>query len=250
LFNEPLQLCVLLQINTVLLFNARYIQFYDFRYRPFALQVSHRFYPMPPIADFLFQHTGTQPGSRKLYLVATDVIGMQPGRDWNNNTLITTLTVPLVVLPQYEHRTLVHAIAILYARGLFPQVTIDGGDNPRLLSKVQALASALSVKGQIRFIDENTQAPSVSSSYQILAITPHDQEMPAILAEGMAAGCALVGSTEANCAQAMIENGVNGHLVPPLNPQALASVLEKLLRDTSYTQRLGQAGKARAGFSH
>lgn len=211
---------------------------------------------MLPIADFLFPHSGTQLKTRKLRLLASDRISSQlsdapaDSRNGGNHILVTSPSTPLVVLPADEQRTLIHAIAILYARGLFPRVTLAGVDSPRVLMKMQLLAKALNVRGQIHFIDESTQVPSANSHHQLLAITPQDRDMPGLLADAMAAGCALVGSSAATCAQTMIDNGVNGHLVPPLNPQALASVLEKLLRDSGYALQLGRAGKARTELVH
>jgi glycosyltransferase involved in cell wall biosynthesis len=49
----------------------------------------------------------------------------------------------------------------------------------------------------------------------------------------------------------LVEDGVSGILVPPQDPAALASAVERLLGDPVLASRLGRAARARvvAGFS-
>src|SRR5690606_31688568 len=83
-----------------------------------------------------------------------------------------TLT-PLLVLRQKDQRMLVHAIAILYARGLFPEVTVTGtGDaDQKHLAKIQALVTALGLNSQIHFKDFCPAPTRLPSQHQICVIT-------------------------------------------------------------------------------
>jgi glycosyltransferase involved in cell wall biosynthesis len=68
--------------------------------------------------------------------------------------------------------------------------------------------------------------------------------LPRVLPQAMAAGLPIVstavdGSTEA------ISDGVNGFLVPPGDPGALAQAAVELLRDPAKARRMGLAGRER-----
>jgi glycosyltransferase involved in cell wall biosynthesis len=67
--------------------------------------------------------------------------------------------------------------------------------------------------------------------------------MPLALLEGMAAGCAVVGSAVPGVRE-VIEDGVDGLLVPEGDVEALAAALERLLRNPGDAARM--AAKARA----
>jgi starch synthase len=60
-------------------------------------------------------------------------------------------------------------------------------------------------------------------------------------AEALSVGLPTVG-TEVSCVEAVIEDGVNGDLVPPADPRALAAALVRLLKDRERWQRYALAG--------
>ena len=73
-----------------------------------------------------------------------------------------------------------------------------------------------------------------------------DQDgLPVTLLEGMAAGCAVVGSRIAGIESAIVE-GDSGLLVPPGDAGALAAALADLLADADRRAKLGAAARARA----
>jgi glycosyltransferase involved in cell wall biosynthesis len=88
----------------------------------------------------------------------------------------------------------------------------------------------------------------VGSWYERAAVVvvPSRREGFGVVArEAMAHGrpvvaCAVGGLVDA------VEDGVTGLLVPPRDPPALRSALERLLGDPGLRERLGRAGRARA----
>jgi glycosyltransferase involved in cell wall biosynthesis len=66
--------------------------------------------------------------------------------------------------------------------------------------------------------------------------------MPLALVEGMAAGCAVVGSAVPGV-QEVLRDGVNGRLVAHQDPRSLADALEGLLRDPGLAARLGRQAR-------
>ncbi|WP_152999592.1 glycosyltransferase, partial [Curtobacterium citreum] len=66
--------------------------------------------------------------------------------------------------------------------------------------------------------------------------------------EAMAAGCAVVASAVPGIVD-VVQDGENGLLVPPGDPAALATALERLLGDADLVRRLGAAA-ARTAQAH
>lgn len=196
---------------------------------------------MLPLPSSLLKYANQQslPGATRVMKLVTDGATGSSIATLLENALARDKLTPLLVLRQKDQRMLIHAIAILHARGLFPQVAVTGKHDQKHLVKIQALVKALNLDGQIHFRD--CPAPA---RHQVCVITADDNEMPEAMIEAMAAGCPVVGpSVEA--VQELIADGVDGHLIPPQDPQVLASILEKLLRNNSYAQQLAKAGKAK-----
>jgi glycosyltransferase involved in cell wall biosynthesis len=63
-------------------------------------------------------------------------------------------------------------------------------------------------------------------------------------AEAMACSTPVVATT-AGALPEVVEDGVSGVLVPPANPQALASAIKRLLEDEALRGRMGEAGRKR-----
>jgi glycosyltransferase involved in cell wall biosynthesis len=68
--------------------------------------------------------------------------------------------------------------------------------------------------------------------------------LPNVMLEAQSQGLA-VAATAVSAVPELIEDGVNGLLTPPDDPQALAGSLERLIRDPALRGRLGAAGRAR-----
>ena len=66
-----------------------------------------------------------------------------------------------------------------------------------------------------------------------------------VLVEAMAAGLPVV-ATAIPGYREVIDDGVEGLLVPPGDPEALASALRRLLDDPETAKSFGEAGRARA----
>jgi len=69
--------------------------------------------------------------------------------------------------------------------------------------------------------------------------------LPTVLIEACAAGRAIVASDVPGC-RGVVEHGVNGLLVPPADPAALAGALVRLASDPALRQRMGTAGRMKA----
>jgi glycosyltransferase involved in cell wall biosynthesis len=78
----------------------------------------------------------------------------------------------------------------------------------------------------------------------VVVLSSWTEGLPVIVLEALAAGVPVV-ATAAGGTPEIIDNGVNGYLVPPGNPESLAWRIAQLLGDDLLRQRMGQAGRKR-----
>src|SRR5690606_29357329 len=131
---------------------------------------------------------------------------------------------------QKDHATLLRALAVLRDRGLRPVMQFAGGGKKRYMKTAQRLSLQLGLQDQVRFIGFCNDVPALLMQHRICVLATHYEGMPLSLIEGMAAGCAVVGSKVVGV-QEIIEHRQNGLLVTHGDPQAMADGLELLLRD-------------------
>lgn len=143
---------------------------------------------------------------------------------------------------QKDHPTLLRAVALLRDRGLTPPVLLAGGGKAQHRRPLEALAAELGLDGQVRFLGVSRDVPGLLKRHRIAVLSTHYEGMPLALIEGMAAGCAVVGSAVPGVRE-VIADGVDGLLVPEADPAALADALERLVRDPVAAARLGDAAR-------
>jgi glycosyltransferase involved in cell wall biosynthesis len=148
---------------------------------------------------------------------------------------------------QKDHATLLRAVALLRERGLQPPVLLCGGGKRR--AAVEALAAELGLVDQVQFLGVCKDVPGLLLRHQLAVLATHHEGMPLALLEGMAAGCAVVGS-DVQGVREVIDDGENGRLVPAQDARALADVLEALLRDPAQAARLAAAARRTAIERH
>src|SRR3569623_894946 len=84
---------------------------------------------------------------------------------------------------------------------------------------------------------------------RICVLSTHYEGMPLSLVEGMAAGCAVIGSA-VHGVRELINEGVDGRLVPENDPAALAIALEQLLRKPEVAAAMATAARKVAVERH
>lgn len=150
---------------------------------------------------------------------------------------------------QKDHLTLIRAIALLKEQGLTPPVLLAGGGKDSLRAQAEAEVAKLGLQGQVRFLGHHKGVPELLMTQQICVLSTHWEGMPLSLVEGMAAGCAVVGSAVPGVQELIIDQ-VTGFLVPEGDAKALAEVLAELLRDPGLASRVAQAARRRALEEH
>ncbi len=89
---------------------------------------------------------------------------------------------------------------------------------------------------------ENVKA--VYDRCHIIALPSFGEGVPTVLLEAAACGRAVIASDIPGC-RAVVEDGVNGLLVPAGDTQALAEALRRLISDAQLRRQMGAAGRER-----
>ena len=90
-----------------------------------------------------------------------------------------------------------------------------------------------------------TDVPCLLALSDVVAVPSYHEGVPRSLIEAAAMGKAIV-ATDIPGAAEVVEDGVNGTLVPPRDAGALASAIGTLLDDVGLRDRYGEAGRRKA----
>ena len=93
----------------------------------------------------------------------------------------------------------------------------------------------------IHFVED---ARPLMKGCDIVVCPSRFEGLPRSLMEAMGLGCAVIGTAVDGIAE-IIEHEVSGLLVPPRDPVALASAMERLAGDPALRARLGEAAASR-----
>lgn len=150
---------------------------------------------------------------------------------------------------QKDHATLLRAVALLGERGLRPTLQLPGGGKAMHRRPLEELAAQLGIAAQVELPGVVRDVPARLMAHRICVLSTHYEGMPLALLEGMAAGCAVIGSDVPGVRE-VLDDGVDGLLVRESDPQALADALERLLRDTDAAARMAANARAAALERH
>lgn len=147
---------------------------------------------------------------------------------------------------------LIQACAILKQKGLRFRCQIVGGGDDDYAVKLKNLINSLNLNDTVSLYGAVTQE-ELRTIYQqatafalpCLVVDNGDRDgIPNVLVEAMAMSVPVI-STDISGIPELIDDQVNGLLVPEKNAEAMASAIEKLLVDAELRSRLGKAGRAR-----
>jgi len=157
------------------------------------------------------------------------------------------LTVGRIV-PKKAHQTLLQSLIILRDRGLEYRWVVVG-EGP-MLKALESHTREAGLESRVKFLGSMTQeilvewyqrASVCALACQVMSNGDRDG-IPNVLAESMAVGVPVVSTTISGIPE-LVENGVQGILVPPGDPAKMADALERILRDTQLIRAMGRAGR-------
>lgn len=193
-------------------------------------------------------------GSGRIVVIPNfvDDVAFQPPTDtelarWRSELALDgdVLVVGIVasLLPIKDHATLLRAAAQLAPQWPLLRIVIVG-QGPEL-AKLRELATTLGIGEIVRFAGLRPQVPSLHFLFDVSVLCSVSEGFPNSLVEAMAAGRPIV-ATDVGGVRDAVRDGENGLLVPPGDPQALASALATLLASRERRRELGSAGAQRA----
>ncbi|BAU06864.1 glycosyltransferase [Fischerella sp. NIES-3754] len=119
------------------------------------------------------------------------------------------------------------------------------GDGPDS-QKLEQLTVDLELTQNVNFVGYKSQA-EVRKYFQqtdVFVMSSFAEGIPVVLMEAMAAGVPVVATQIAGISE-LVENGVNGYLVPPGEPNILAERIEKLLNNHLLRVKFSTLGRAK-----
>jgi glycosyltransferase involved in cell wall biosynthesis len=114
---------------------------------------------------------------------------------------------------------------------------------------LEKLAADLGIGHRVHFLGSRRDIPEILASFDIGVLCSHYESFSNSILEYMAAGLPVV-CTDVGGAREVITDGVNGFLVPPDDPVALADSIRNIIEQDLFLQ-FGRANRARVeeGFS-
>jgi glycosyltransferase involved in cell wall biosynthesis len=123
-------------------------------------------------------------------------------------------------------------------------VQIGGGE---LLEEHRRLVHELGLDERVEVRGEqwDDRVADSLSAYDLFVLSSHTEGMPATVMEAMLAGLPIVASDVGSLREA-VTPGVNGQLVPPGDPRALAAAIDEVLEDPARRAEMGAASRRTA----
>ena len=145
---------------------------------------------------------------------------------------------------QKGHRFLLDAAARVLPRVPASRALIVGDGD--LMGELRRQAAGLGIADRVVFAGHRTEVPDLLGALDVFCISSLYEGTPLALFEAMAAGRAIVSTAVDGCRE-VLEDGVNGILVPPAEARALADGLERVLGDSALREALGRHALAASG---
>jgi GalNAc-alpha-(1->4)-GalNAc-alpha-(1->3)-diNAcBac-PP-undecaprenol alpha-1,4-N-acetyl-D-galactosaminyltransferase len=133
---------------------------------------------------------------------------------------------------------LINAFTLANARVPHWHLDIWGGGPER--PALEQMVNDLGMSEQIRFPGITDHPFDILRNADLFVMSSHAEGFPNALAEAMACGLPVISTRFGGAADDIITDGVDGVLVPPGNPQALADAMVHLMSDSNGRARLGE----------
>jgi glycosyltransferase involved in cell wall biosynthesis len=111
-----------------------------------------------------------------------------------------------------------------------------------LRSELETMVDELGLQNHVRFCGLRRDVQAVLQSLDLFVLPSLFEGLPLSLLEAMAAGRPVVATQVAGSSE-VIEDGVNGRLVPPADSEALAEAILGLLEDSEGAEELARRGQ-------
>ena len=136
--------------------------------------------------------------------------------------------------------TMVAAFARVCARRDDAALVIAGEGAER--GAVEAAIANAGLGGRVLLLGDRSDVPQLLPAFSIFAMSSISEGYSIALLEACASALPIVATDVGGNAE-IVEDGVNGLVVPPNSPDAFAAALERLLADPVRAAQMGRAGR-------
>ena len=126
----------------------------------------------------------------------------------------------------------------------FPRLHVVVMGDGSLRGQLESLARQLGLAGRVVFTGSVPRAASYLPAFDVFCLPSLDESFGMAIVEAMAAGCAVV-ATRVGGVPEVVRDGVDGLLVEPEEPEALAQALRYLLASPDALARMRRAARRR-----
>lgn len=189
---------------------------------------------------------------RKIRVVRNGPLGSPRRRPSAGETAPLTLARPAIMtLAGMYHRKGIGELITAFSRvgAEVPNATLyivgDGPDR----SEFEAQARATPYADRIHFLGFCREPAPLLAQADVFVLASRKDPMPLVIAEAREAGCAIV-ATNVDGIPEGLDHGKAGILVPPCNPDALASAIIGLLNNQSDLNAWRERARSNLGWLH
>ena len=108
-----------------------------------------------------------------------------------------------------------------------------------LVNSVRERVATMGLSDRVIFVEQTDDVASYLQASDIFAVPSSREGLSNALLEAMACGLPCIAASIPGVTEALIEDGVNGFIVPPRDPRALAGTLARLLQDDTLSRTVG-----------
>jgi glycosyltransferase involved in cell wall biosynthesis len=147
---------------------------------------------------------------------------------------------------QKSHEVLLRATAKVVASSPSFRLVLIGEGPER--SRIEGLVEALGLGGRVVLAGSVTEGFRLLRNFRFSVLSSRQESFPNAVVESMAAGVPVIATSVGGIPE-VIRDGIDGTLVPPGDPDALAEAMLKLLLEPQLAARMGQAARERISRS-
>jgi glycosyltransferase involved in cell wall biosynthesis len=171
-----------------------------------------------------------------------------PARQWHRDAARSERTILCVARLQYAKGVdvLLHAWARMLReapewRASYDLRLLIVGEGP-LRAQLERISVELGIQESVEFLGLRRDVATLLQTAWGFVLPSRWEGMPNALLEAMASGLPCI-ATCVSGSEDVIHDGINGLLVPPLDPAALAQALRRILEDPVFAQQLAREAR-------
>jgi glycosyltransferase involved in cell wall biosynthesis len=179
-------------------------------------------------------------------------VGCERHAGWLRREIGAGERTPLIgivarLVPIKRHDDFLDAAARLQTRWPDARFLIVGDGERR--APLEAAARRHGLADRVTFLGWRRDLDRIYADLDVVVLTSANEGSPVSLIEAMAAARPVV-ATRVGGVPDLVEHGVNGLLVPPGDPPAVADAITTLLADADRRRAMGNAGRKRVRDAH